>query len=238
MTDTTQAAGLTDEQIDKMLHDLDDRALAHGDNLPGLTLNSSELPVYRSIVRAAVAAQAVPAAGLTDEQVIQFATQVLMQGGSRLDVPRRLADFRLAASPAPAEAKEEPRNTATHRHLSALIGLWLGARQRGDFKYAEGSAVDKAVKEAIEHLKDWPYSEAAPALTEEQEREAFEAWYASIWLKRTGKTQTVAELSAVVTSMREGDGYTDGAGGDVPYLNNLWEGWQARAALRSPQGGE
>lgn len=33
--------------------------------------------------------------------------------------------------------------------------------------------------------------------------------------------------------MREGDGYTDGSGGEVPYLNNLWDGWQARAALAS-----
>ena len=53
----------------------------------------------------------------------------------------------------------ENRNTETHEHLSTLIGLWLGARERGDYKYQDGSVVDKAVKAAIEHLKDWPFPE-------------------------------------------------------------------------------
>lgn len=52
-----------------------------------------------------------------------------------------------------------PRNTETHEHLSTMIGMVQGARQRGKMEYADGSVMDKAVKAAIEHLKDWPYHE-------------------------------------------------------------------------------
>ncbi len=66
------------------------------------------------------------------------------------------------------------------------------------------------------------------------EREAFEVWYAENWAKATGKTQPIAELAAVVATMRAGDDYNDGSGGYVPYLSGMWEGWQARAALSTP----
>lgn len=63
------------------------------------------------------------------------------------------------------------------------------------------------------------------------QRELFEASYAAKWKAATGKDQSVAELAAVVVTMRDGDGYHDGAGGRPPYINNLWEGWQmARSA--------
>ena len=65
--------------------------------------------------------------------------------------------------------------------------------------------------------------------TDTTERAAFEAWYAEKWKTATNKTQSVAELAPYVESMRDGERYHDGDGGDVPYMNNLWEGWQARA---------
>lgn len=66
------------------------------------------------------------------------------------------------------------------------------------------------------------------------DRLAFEAWYAAHWAKATNKTQGVAELAAIVVTMRDGDKYHDGYGNDTPYLNHLWEGWQARSALAAP----
>lgn len=59
MTTTTQPAelpALSDEQIDKLLNDLDDLALSFGDDLPGLALNSRGLERSRAVVRAALAA--------------------------------------------------------------------------------------------------------------------------------------------------------------------------------------
>ena len=53
-------------------------------------------------------------------------------------------------------------NTKTHDLLSTMIGLFLGAKEK--ICYQHGSAIDKTVAEAVEHLKDWPYPEtAAPA---------------------------------------------------------------------------
>lgn len=103
----TQAAELTDEQIDKMLHDLDDRALAHGDDLPGLALNSRGLPGYRSIVRAALAAHAVPATRrLTEADRVPDEYRNQARGYR--------AGWNDALSPAPAEAKEEPKRWHTN----------------------------------------------------------------------------------------------------------------------------
>jgi hypothetical protein len=62
-----------------------------------------------------------------------------------------------------APAAPAPRNTDTHDHLSIMIGMVLGARQRGKMEYMDGSVMHKAVEAAIEHLNDWPYPEAAPA---------------------------------------------------------------------------
>lgn len=63
------------------------------------------------------------------------------------------------------------------------------------------------------------------------ERETFEEWYAGIWKAKTDKNQSIKELVMVVESMRSGADYDNGHGSKPPYLNNLWEGWQARASL-------
>ena len=68
-----------------------------------------------------------------------------------------------AAMLAAAPAAPAPRNTATHEHLSTMIGMVLGARQRGKMEYLDGSVMHKAVEAAVEHLQDWPHPEAAPA---------------------------------------------------------------------------
>lgn len=72
------------------------------------------------------------------------------------------AVLRLANGQAPAGAT----NTKTHALLSTMIGLFLRAKEK--IGYQPGSAIDKTVAEAVEHLKDWPYPEtptaqAAPA---------------------------------------------------------------------------
>lgn len=46
-------------------------------------------------------------------------------------------------------------NTKTHALLSTMIGLFLRAKEK--IGYQPGSAIDKTVAEAVEHLKDWPY---------------------------------------------------------------------------------
>lgn len=51
---------LNEEQIDKLLNDLDEAALNFGDDLPGLALNSRGLERSRAIVRAAVLHAAAP----------------------------------------------------------------------------------------------------------------------------------------------------------------------------------
>lgn len=56
------APGLTDMQIDKLLHALDDLALNFGDDLPGLALNSRGLERSREAVRKALADAGAPAA--------------------------------------------------------------------------------------------------------------------------------------------------------------------------------
>lgn len=50
-------------------------------------------------------------------------------------------------------------NTKTHELLSTMIGLFLRAKEK--IGYQPGSAIDKTVAEAVEHLKDWPYPETA-----------------------------------------------------------------------------
>jgi hypothetical protein len=75
----------------------------------------------------------------------------------------RYAEDYARAAVAQAEAEPAPRNTDTHDHLSIMIGMVLGARQRGKMEYMDGSVMHKAVEAAIEHLNDWPYPEAAPA---------------------------------------------------------------------------
>lgn len=52
-------------------------------------------------------------------------------------------------------------NTKTHALLSTMIGLFLRAKEK--IGYQPGSAIDKTVAEAVEHLKDWPYPETATA---------------------------------------------------------------------------
>jgi len=54
------------------------------------------------------------------------------------------------------------------------------------------------------------------------ERESFEAWYAD-HANRNSRFKFTAEG---IAELREGNHY----GSHRHYLNNLWEGWQARAA--------
>lgn len=72
-------------------------------------------------------------------------------------------------SPAPAQA-----NTKTHDLLGTMIGLFLWAKDK--IGYKPGSVIDKVVAEAVEHLKDWPYPEPAPAQPG-QEGEALQALF-------------------------------------------------------------
>ena len=65
-----------------------------------------------------------------------------------------------AEQAAPKAAPGERRNTKTHDLLSTMIGLFLGHKRA--IGYKPGSVIDKVVNEAVEHLKDWPYPEAAP----------------------------------------------------------------------------
>lgn len=64
---------------------------------------------------------------------------------------------------APKAAPGERRNTKTHDLLSTVVGVLMGYREGAARQpYKPGSVVDKVVNEAVEHLKDWPYPEAAP----------------------------------------------------------------------------
>jgi hypothetical protein len=85
---------------------------------------------------------------------------------ARVEQVKSSTQFRLIWLQEPVEgvlyAAPAPRNTDTHDHLSIMIGMVLGARQRGKMEYMDGSVMHKAVEAAIEHLTDWPYSEAAP----------------------------------------------------------------------------
>jgi hypothetical protein len=63
---------------------------------------------------------------------------------------------RFAANTPPAAIAAQ--NTATHEHLSRMIGFVLGARDRRNLlDYKDGSIIDRDVCAAVEHLKDWPY---------------------------------------------------------------------------------
>lgn len=68
------APALTDMQIDKLLHALDDIALNFGDDLPGLALNSRGLERSRDVVRRAFASPAV-VAGPTDTERLDWLQQ-------------------------------------------------------------------------------------------------------------------------------------------------------------------
>lgn len=85
------------------------------------------------------------------------------------DLRGLLAQAVSPAQPAPEPAPAEQRNTKTHDLLSTMIGLFLGNKEK--IGYKPGSVIDKVVGEAVEHLKDWPYPEPAPA----QDRELPEA---------------------------------------------------------------
>jgi hypothetical protein len=74
-------------------------------------------------------------------------------------------------------------------------------------------------------------ADTAGALSAEQEREQFEADYATVWnaaLKNNGWNGD--HVAGDVKDLREGDTYGEGR----DYLNARWEGWQARAALSAP----
>jgi hypothetical protein len=68
-------------------------------------------------------------------------------------------DYARAARAAQVLQPEPCRNTKTHDHLSTMIGMLQGIHARHNI-WAECSVMDKAVKEAVAHLKDWPYPEA------------------------------------------------------------------------------
>ena len=67
----------------------------------------------------------------------------------------------LAERASNGQAPAGPTNTKTHALLSTMIGLFLRAKEK--IGYQPGSAIDKTVAEAVEHLKDWPYPETATA---------------------------------------------------------------------------
>jgi hypothetical protein len=78
-------------------------------------------------------------------------------------------------------------------------------------------------------------ADTAGALSAEQEREQFEADYATVWnaaLKNNGWNGD--HVAGDVKDLREGDTYGEGR----DYLNARWEGWQARAALNAPASQE
>jgi hypothetical protein len=78
-------------------------------------------------------------------------------------------------------------------------------------------------------------ADTAGALSAEQEREQFEADYATAWnaaLKNNGWNGD--HVAGDVKDLREGDTYGEGR----DYLNARWEGWQARAALNAPASQE
>ena len=83
------------------------------------------------------------------------------------------AVLRLANGQAPAGAT----NTKTHALLSTMIGLFLRAKEK--IGYQPGSAIDKTVAEAVEHLKDWPYPETATAQAAPAAGAWIERWYGS-----------------------------------------------------------
>lgn len=92
----------------------------------------------------------------------------------------RIAGMDAQPAPEPAQqAQGVPALDKTRNHLSTMIGLVLGARQRGA-AYEAGSAIDKAVQEAIGHLKNWPQ---APAVEAEPQPER-EPLTDEQWLKR------------------------------------------------------
>ncbi|BBH11755.1 hypothetical protein [Chromobacterium haemolyticum] len=61
------------------------------------------------------------------------------------------------------------------------------------------------------------------------ERAAFELFYAKQWQSASANVAqySIEDLCNELTEMRNGDTYGEG----LDYLNFLWEGWQARAAI-------
>lgn len=84
-----------------------------------------------------------------------------------------LLDLRASNGQAPAGAT----NTKTHALLSTMIGLFLRAKEK--IGYQPGSAIDKTVAEAVEHLKDWPYPETATAQAAPAAGAWIERWHGS-----------------------------------------------------------
>lgn len=118
-------------------------------------------------------------------------------------VQRCTAQDEARAQAAPKAAPGERRNTKTHDLLSTMIGLFLGHKQA--IGYKPGSVIDKVVNEAVEHLKDWPYPEAAPQ--QEAQEPAHPACKSDMLvnggalvlaiavLRRAGKTEVADELA-------------------------------------------
>lgn len=103
------------------------------------------------------------ALGFTIENRAGVDVLVWKDGGCRPATSAEVAIWQVLAAKqqaAPKAAPGERRNTKTHDILSTIIGLFLGHKQA--IGYKPGSVIDKVVNEAVEHLKDWPYPEAAP----------------------------------------------------------------------------
>jgi len=125
----------------------------------------SVAPIFHDIVaqvEALSAAQAgVPHPACKPDMLVnggalKLALSVLRRAGKN-EVADEL-EMTAQPSPSPAPARV---NTKTHDLLSTMIGLFLGAKDK--IGYKPGSVIDKVVAEAVEHLKDWPYPEPAPA---------------------------------------------------------------------------
>jgi len=118
------------------------------------------------------------------------------------------------------------RNTATHEHLSTMIGLVLGARDRRNLlDYKDGSIIDRDVCAAVEHLKDWPYPPPAAPAQPEQEP------VAEVKLKTTGGNVGIATVIHEIYShyrepLRVGDKLytTPPAAQPCPYIRSTAEG--------------
>lgn len=112
--------------------------------------------------------------------------------------------------------------------------FWLMVREDGMSFKGEG----RTDADALDQIRAQVFGESASPAPDAATpvavaREAFELWYADHWKKATRKAETIAELAAVLVTMREGDRYHDGDGGMVPYIDALWESWQAACAAPS-----
>lgn len=64
------------------------------------------------------------------------------------------------------------RNTPTHEHLSTMIGLLQDWRKGRLPAWTENSPIAEAIQAAVDHMKDWPYSDSAESFIEEALQEA------------------------------------------------------------------